>query len=278
MQGIRLLILVKGDVIRFRSLRRIFNPAHSYRGSPLRRIYNPVHLNRGSVIRFSTIQIIQFIILKSMIVFRRDLFYYCENQSTMSGLHYRIQVDKTYFLTPTVVDWVDLFTRPVYKQFLIEQLKFCQEKKGLNIFAWCLMTNHLHLIVNTSAPFVLNDVMRDFKKFTSKALVDLMDSENESRRNWILQRFLFAGTISRKHKYAKFWQEGNNAIEIYSEEVLWQKINYIHRNPVKEGYVFREQDYMYSSARNYYGLPNVLPVTCVNAPVKTVTSKDFFKI
>jgi len=196
----------------------------------------------------------------------------------MSGLHYRIQGDRTYFLTPTVVDWVDVFTRPVYKNFLVDQLKWSQENRGLNIFAWCLMTNHLHLIANTTAPFELDDAIRDFKKFTSKAIFNLLDSDSESRREWILQRFRFAGKISRKHKYTKFWQEGNKPIDVHSEEFLWQKINYIHQNPVKLGYVEREQDWLYSSARNYYGLSDVLPVTCVTPPVKTVGSKGFFDL
>ena len=84
-------------------------------------------------------------------------------------------------MTMTVVDWIDLFTHVNHKQLLIDSLKFCQDKKGLNIFGWCLMPSHLHIIANTTEPFQLDDVVRDFKKFTSKALIDQIANEPESR-------------------------------------------------------------------------------------------------
>ena len=65
------------------------------------------------------------------------------------GLHYNIRKDKSYFMTMTVVDWIDLFTCVNHKQLLIDSLKFCQDKKGLNIFDWCLMPSHLHILANT---------------------------------------------------------------------------------------------------------------------------------
>ena len=87
------------------------------------------------------------------------------------GSHYSIHPDKSYFLTMTVIEWIDLFTKINHKMLLIDSLKYCQENKGLNIFGWCLMTNHLHLIVNTRLPFELKDVVRDFKKYTCKQLI-----------------------------------------------------------------------------------------------------------
>ena len=74
-------------------------------------------------------------------------------------------------MTMTVVDWIDLFTRVNHKQLLIDSLKFCQDKKGLNIFGFCLMTSHLHILANTVEPFQLDNVVRDFKIFTPKALI-----------------------------------------------------------------------------------------------------------
>ena len=69
------------------------------------------------------------------------------------GLHYNIRKDKTYFMTMTVVDWIDLFTRVNQKQLIVDSLKYCQENKGLNIFGWCPMPSHLHQIANTKIPF-----------------------------------------------------------------------------------------------------------------------------
>ena len=77
-----------------------------------------------------------------------------------------------YFTTSTVVDWIDVFTRPVYKNIVVESLRYCQAQKGLDIYAWVLMTNHLHTIVGIRKPETsIGDILRDFKKFTSKSIV-----------------------------------------------------------------------------------------------------------
>ena len=166
----------------------------------------------------------------------------------MKGLHYSIRPDKSYFLTLTVVDWIDVFTRLNHKMLIVDSLKYCQQEKGLNIYSWCLMPSHLHLIANTSMKFELADVIRDFKKYTSKALVRQIQQEPESRREWMLNRFDFEGKKNKKIKNHKFWQDGNHAIEVFSEKVTWQKINYILQNPVVEKFVAKEQDYLFSSA------------------------------
>ena len=181
----------------------------------------------------------------------------------MKGLHHTIKSDKTYFLTSTVVDWIDVFTRKNHKLAIVESLKHCQENKGLNIFAWCLMPSHLHLLVNTEPEFELSAVMRDFKKFTSKKIVKQIEEEPESRREWMLNRFEYTGKFNPKIKNYKFWQDGNHAIEVYSPEVTWQKINYIHNNPVEELFVTEADDYLFSSARDYQGIEGLLKVELI---------------
>ncbi len=194
-----------------------------------------------------------------------------------TGLHYSIRPEKSYFMTMTVVDWIDVFTRLNHKLLLIDSLRYCQEKMGLNIFAWCLMPSHLHMIANTKPEFELANVIRDFKKFTSKNIVKQIISESESRREWMLERFYLNGKDNRKIKNYKFWQDGNHAIEVYSEHVTWQKINYIHQNPVVEKIVCKEEDYLFSSARNYYNLPALLHVDCIAPPVITAGMPGFYK-
>ncbi|HRH67137.1 MAG TPA: transposase [Bacteroidia bacterium] len=192
------------------------------------------------------------------------------------GLHYNIREDKTYFMTMTIVDWIDLFTRLNHKMILVDALKYCQLNKGLNIFGWCLMPSHLHIIANTKIPIQLSDVVRDLKRFTSKALITHIKNEKESRREWLLNRFQYAAKIHPKNAEYKVWQDKNHAIELYTEKVTWQKLNYIHRNPVVDKIVYNEQDYLFSSARNYYGLPNVLEIDCLTPPVITTSSYNFF--
>lgn len=130
------------------------------------------------------------------------------------GVKNRIHSGYLYYLTLTVVDWIDVFTRPAYKHILLESLKYCQKEKGLELYAWCLMTNHLHLIAAAKEEDSLSAILRDFKKYTNKALLKAFQAENESRRAWFLNRFAFAGTRNPKIKNYKFWQEGNEAKEI----------------------------------------------------------------
>ncbi|MEO8760791.1 MAG: transposase [Bacteroidia bacterium] len=107
----------------------------------------------------------------------------------MQGKRQNIKSDKSYFLTLTVVNWVDVFTRKNHRDAIIQSLKYCQQEKGLLIFAYCIMSNHIHMIVNTNDPFLLQDTMRDFKKFTSKKIVEQIQNEPESRREWMLHLF-----------------------------------------------------------------------------------------
>jgi putative transposase len=117
--------------------------------------------------------------------------------------------DKAYFLTMTVVNWIDAFTRKNHKMAIVDSLKYCQENKGLNIYGWCLMSSHLHLIASAGGQ----------------------------------------PTMSESH-----------AILIYSPEFFYQKLDYIHKNPVEEMIVEYPEDYLFSSARNYAGRTALLDI------------------
>ncbi len=176
------------------------------------------------------------------------------------GIKHTIKTNNPYFLTMTVVGWADVFSRENHKKIIIESLKYCQEHKGLVVFAYVIMTNHIHMLVNTNEPFLLHDSIRDFKKFTSKKIVDQIQNEPESRRTWMLSLFAGGAAKSKKHKDFKFWQVGNHAIEVYSQKFAWDKINYIHQNPVKAGLVKQPEDWLYSSAANYAWREQMLEV------------------
>ena len=165
-----------------------------------------------------------------------------------------------YFTTTTVIDWMDVFTRPVYKHIIVDSLKYCQQNKGLDIYAWVLMTNHLHLIVGLRDG-TIGDFLRDFKKFTSKKIIKALDENfQESRQQWILDRCWFAGNNDSKIKNYRFWQEGNYVEEITTYDFYKQKLDYIHANPVRQEIVANPEDYLYSSARNYAGLQGLINV------------------
>ena len=122
------------------------------------------------------------------------------------------------------------------------------------------MSNHLHLIAGSKDGYILSDILRDFKKFTSKAIIKCADDIKESRREWMLNRFGFRGANDKKIKFYKVWKDGNEAKEIYSSEFLQQKLDYIHNNPVKADIVDLPEQYRYSSARNYRGRHGLLDV------------------
>lgn len=179
------------------------------------------------------------------------------------GLKNKIYQGHIYFLTMTVVDWVDVFSRPDYKHIIVDSLKYCQKEKGLVLFAWCLMSNHLHLIASDNNEFVLSDILRDFKKFTNKKIIAAIKETNESRKEWMLDRFEFNGRNDKKIKNYKFWKDGNEPKELITNDFMSQKLDYIHNNPVRAEIVFEPQDYVYSSARNYAGLHGLIDVEFV---------------
>ena len=162
-----------------------------------------------------------------------------------------------YFVSFAIQGWVDIFTRNEYKNILVENLKFCQKQKGLEIFSWCIMTNHVHLIIRAGGEELLQNILRDYKKFTSKAIIqEITENIQESRKEWLLEQFKTPEGI-------RFWRGDNKPIELWSNAVLDQKINYIHQNPVEEGIVFRAEDYVYSSAADYAGEKGLLNIIVI---------------
>jgi putative transposase len=156
--------------------------------------------------------------------------------------------DELYFVTLTVVNWIDIFTRRIYNDFLIECLTHCQQHKKLNIHAYVLMTNHLHMVANVEDGS-LSNVLRDLKTYTSKELFKLVESSpQESRKEWLLKAFRREGRINPQNVYHQLWQNGNYPVLLYSPSVIQQKIDYIHDNPVRAGFVGLAYEYWYSSA------------------------------
>jgi REP element-mobilizing transposase RayT len=170
----------------------------------------------------------------------------------IQGIKHTIKKNTSYYITLTVVEWIDVFTRKNHKDAIINSLRYCHQKKGLNIYAFCLMTNHIHMIVNCNEPFQLDDVIRDFKRHTVKTIINQIKSEPESRRDWMMKLFIDSAEESHRNKNIKFWKTGNHAIELYSERFVWEKINYIHNNPVKGNFVKEPYEWIYSSASNYF--------------------------
>ncbi|WNM18198.1 REP-associated tyrosine transposase [Flavobacterium capsici] len=164
-----------------------------------------------------------------------------------------------YFISFAVVGWLDVFTRNEYKDLFLESVEFCQKNKGLEIHAWCIMTSHVHLIfksVNGQKPELL---IGDLKRFTSNQIVKaIRENPKESRKEFLIDYFKKEAAKSANVNQHQFWRHDNKPIELWSNEVIQQKIDYIHNNPVEEGFVFRPEDYKYSSASDYAGMKGLL--------------------
>jgi putative transposase len=200
-------------------------------------------------------------VIRSCIV-KNNYICGCKIGSKMDIQH-RITGD-VFFVTDTVVDWVDIFSRPIYRHIILDSLQYCQKEKGLIIYAWVLMTNHMHMIVGSNGENKVSDIMRDFKKFTSKEILrTLLVESTESRREWMLNRFEYSGKNDKKIKNYRFWQEGNDSQAIYFNDYFDQKLNYLHANPVRAEIVNRPEDYRYSSAIDYAGGKGLLDIMIV---------------
>lgn len=164
-----------------------------------------------------------------------------------------------YFVTLSIVFWIDLFTRKELKHLLINSLKHCQKEKGLVIYSWCLMPSHVHLIIS-SEDKPLAHILRDFKKYTAKSIVRTIPDIKESRGIWLLNAFQKAGKNLKRVSEYKVWQDGNHAEELISNKFKDQKLHYIHQNPVKAEIVDEPEYYWYSSARDYAGQKGLLDI------------------
>ena len=156
--------------------------------------------------------------------------------------------DELYFVTLTVVDWIDVFTRRYYNDYIIENLAWNQANKNLNIYAYVIMTNHIHMVANVTDGS-LGEVWGKFKTYTSKRLYEMIAGNvQESRREWMLHAFDRVGKYNPLNTNHQFWQNGNYPVLLYSPAVIEQKIDYIHENPVRAGFVGSAHEYWYSSA------------------------------
>ncbi|HMK06157.1 MAG TPA: transposase [Flavobacterium sp.] len=182
----------------------------------------------------------------------------------MSTKYKATTTEEAYFITITAVGWIDVFTRPNQKSNIINALAYCQKNKGLEIYAYCIMTSHIHLLCKATEGFILSDVIRDFKKFTSKQIIKTIMDFPESRSEWMLDYFSKACEHLKREQQFKVWQDGYHAEIVRTNWFIKQKINYIHNNPVAEKIVLLPEDYYFSSSRNYARLDNDLEIVLLD--------------
>jgi putative transposase len=160
----------------------------------------------------------------------------------------KANTDRPFFITLPVVGWIDVFTRNDYCEEFIQNLEYCRKNKGLKVYAYCIMSSHVHLIASHDEG-KLPAIIRDLKSYTAKRIIELIENNpQESRKEWLLYLFkFFANNISQNSKY-QFWQKTSYPVELITAEVFDQKVDYIHQNPVKAMLINDETCYVYSSA------------------------------
>jgi len=174
----------------------------------------------------------------------------------MSRTRYKIH-DNAYphFFTCTIVEWLPVFTRQESVQIILDSWSFLQREKRLTLFAYVVLENHIHFIASNDN---LAKEIGDFKSYTARRLIELLESANAKT---ILDQLAFRKAKHKNDRDYQLWQEGSHPQQITSDEMMWQKIEYIHYNPLKRGYVDDPVHWRYSSARNYAGLPGLIEVT-----------------
>jgi putative transposase len=158
-----------------------------------------------------------------------------------------------HFVTCTVLHWIPVFTRPATVAIVLDSLRHLMQQ-GLTVYAIVILENHLHLVVQSEQ---LDHDMARFKSYTAKRLIRYLSENHVSR---ILEQLAFYKKAHKGDRAYQFWQEGYHPEWLQNDEMMRQKVSYIHENPVKRGYVDLPEHWRYSSARNYAGQPGLLEV------------------
>lgn len=159
----------------------------------------------------------------------------------------KANTDYPYFVTFTIVGWIDLFTRERYCEIIIDSLKYCITNKLLKVHEYVIMPGHIHMIIQ-HLDCKLPDVIRDYKSFTAKEIIKAVSQPGESRKDWILYLFQYFAKKTKQNKENMVWRKTGHPIELNYNEIYEQKAEYIRMNPVTSGYVTDEQFWKYSSA------------------------------
>ena len=168
--------------------------------------------------------------------------------------HVITEPEKAHFLTCTVTNWLPLFTRPALVDILFASWSYQQANQGLRLFGYVVLENHLHYVAQ--APDLAKCV-QSFKSYTARQMLDYLTQQGAAAT---LRQFSFAKRAHKQDREHQIWQEGSHAELDCSEAVMQQKLDYIHQNPVKRGYVDLPEHWRYSSARTYAGQTGLVEI------------------
>ena len=173
----------------------------------------------------------------------------------MTRSRYKFTEDQSpHFMTATVVAWLPIFSHPQFAGLVLDSWRFLQRERKIKILAFVIMENHLHWIAVGPR---LSDCVRDFKSFTAKSIIKAL---KQCKYSTLLQELSFYKLRHKSGQTYQLWQEGNHPQQLDTDDKMWQKIEYVHQNPLRRGYVSDVVHWRYSSASGYAGMPCVLDV------------------
>lgn len=168
--------------------------------------------------------------------------------------HVITEPNQPHFLTCTVLDWLPLFSRPALVEIVLDCWRYQQQNQGLQLYGYVVMENHLHYLAQSGD---LSRCVASFKSFTARKIIEHLHLTGAERT---LERLHSSKRAHKQDRNYQFWQEGSHAELVCNEAVMRQKLDYIHYNPVRRGYVDRPEHWRYSSARSYAGEPGLLDI------------------
>jgi REP element-mobilizing transposase RayT len=151
-----------------------------------------------------------------------------------------------YFITSSIVEWIPMFTGKPYFDILVSSIQYCQKNKKLSVYAYVIMENHFHMICQSNE---LDKVIQSLKRHSAKRIIEQLNSD---RKTWILDALKYYKKQHKKHSEHQLWQEGFHPQQLLSAKMALQKIEYLHYNPVRRGYVSAPEHWIYSSAGDFY--------------------------
>jgi len=173
----------------------------------------------------------------------------------MAGRRYKIYEEQyPYFITCNLRFGLPLFSNPSAAAFILENLEFLQDERKVRLVAYVIMENHFHAIFQGKN---LTNKIAQFKSYSARRIIDLFRMNQYTR--W-LKRLKSVKPSHKSDSEFQLWEEGFHSKQIVGDQMMIQKINYIHQNPVKRGYVDAPEHWRYSSARNYTGSKGLISV------------------
>ena len=200
----------------------------------------------------------------------RTIVYFRDNMAERGGYNITDQYG-TYFVTFTTVGWVDIFSRKQCRDIIIDSLRYCTQHKGLQLHAYVIMSNHVHMIATADPDSPgLSGVLRDMKRYTSNQIIKwITTSGKESRREWMEVVLKYHAKFNKRNSKYQVWQQDNNhPVQCTHPKFTIQKLNYIHSNPVVAGIVDQADHYKYSSAKDYHSQKGILDITIIDHGVQ----------